>query len=65
MKTRACSSTLLFARKSGRPVVLDRGRCVTMFAMSRLHAWENLSQLVPNLPKLAIHLLTKGLMFLF
>ena len=65
MTHRPSSSNSLLARKSGRPVVLDRGRCVTMLTMSRLHALENLPQLVTHLPKLMVDLLAEGLVFLF
>ena len=36
-----------------------------MLTMSRLHALENLPQLVTHLPKLMVDLLAEGLVFLF
>ena len=60
----SCSGKALL-HLSGRPVVFNRGRCLSMLTMSWLHALENLTQLVSNLPKLMVDLLAEVLVLLF
>ena len=50
---------------SSRPVVLDRGRGLSMLPVPRLHALEDLAKLIPDLAKLMVDLVAQGLMFLF
>ena len=50
---------------SGRPMVFNRGRCLSMLTVSWLHALEDLAQLVSNLPELTVDLLTEVLVLLF